>query len=255
MSDLQRIFTMLPNAEIVLTIAIDWLIDYWNDSVQFEQTLQTMGLDLPATTIAAIQQNDPVDWRHAVQHLLHREFFNQSGAKYYTPFFIFSPDAHRAYWLLHLSGHAKARDVMTILHWEMENHFEHFGGPGLGMLGFDPNRDWAAQGYKNLLFKFDDLAKDETKHALYEQLPERLLSFRNGTSFRELFENIVNETPATKEMVAESISFLSNEKDVSIFSATGKRRRNGVHVDDDDIVTIERQKLFVRSCCSMIVVE
>ncbi len=40
----------------------------------------------------------------------------------YAPFIIRSKEAHRDYWLIHLSQHSRARDMMVGLHWLVSRH-------------------------------------------------------------------------------------------------------------------------------------
>ena len=166
---------------------------------------------------------------------------------YYTPFFVFSPDAHRAYWLMHFSGHSKARDVMTELHWELSNHFQHFGAPGFCMLGHDPRKDFERLGQHKLPFGFDSLAAEETRYALMEDIPRRIGTHRNGISLKAFFNSVVNETPATKQMIADGIRALSLEKELEIRTIDGTRRQNGVQIRDDDIIIVTPQRLLLPS--------
>ena len=244
-ADLRTIFKRLPNAEVILTIAIDWLIDHWTESVCYDQILANLGINLGAAYAASVKRENPLDWRPLIQHSLHRELFMNSGAEYYTPFFIHSVEAHRAYWLLHFSGHSKARDAMMQLHWELENHFQHFGQAGFFMLGYDPRRDCEKTGARKLSFGFDSFAAEETKYALLEQLPRRVAESKHGISFGRFFNSVVNETPATKDMLAQQISELSREKELEIRTADGRLRRNGVQIHDDDIIIRPQQRLLL----------
>jgi hypothetical protein len=77
----------------------------------------------------------------AIQTTLHEAFATQSGAAFYTPFFIKSGGSNRSYWFLHLANNARANDVVKDLHWKKSNHFKHYGRSGMRMLmlGFDPS--------------------------------------------------------------------------------------------------------------------
>jgi three-Cys-motif partner protein len=236
MSDLQKIFARLPKAEVILTIAIDWLIDHWQD-----RAVQQLGLEIPPGAFDQLKSDDPIGWRRSIQLKLHREFHAKSGAAYYTPFFVVSPQAHRCYWLLHFSSHPKARDVMTQLHWQLENHFEHYGGPAFHMLGYHPHRDDERLGYKKLPFAFDSFAVKETQDALLVELPQMIASFPNGVPFVDFFGGVVNHTPATKAMIQQAIQGLTCEKELELLTAEGKPRQNGARIADSDIVRFPRQ--------------
>ncbi len=45
MADLRRIFNRLPNAEVILTIAIDWLIDHWTEKANYDKILANLGIN------------------------------------------------------------------------------------------------------------------------------------------------------------------------------------------------------------------
>ncbi len=79
------------------------------------------------------------------------------GSRFYTLFFIVSRESNRPHWFLHMANDARANDVVKSLHWEVENHFQHFGGPGLMMLGYDPHVD--PEVTRQTAFLFDNEAK------------------------------------------------------------------------------------------------
>lgn len=241
MSDLRTIFRRLPNAEVILTVAIDWLIDHWTEKANYDQILANLGVDLSPAFVAQVKQESLKDWRPVIQASLHTELWRKSGADYYTPFFIHSVDSHRAYWLLHFSGHSKARDAMMQLHWEMKNHFQHFGRPGFGMLGFDPRRELGRQ--QTLPFDFDDSARALTQNALMDEIP-RLIT-HEGMLFEDFFNAVVNNTPATKEMLATYIGELTKENELEVCASDGRLRRRGARLRDDDVVRRPQQTLLL----------
>lgn len=245
MSDLRTIFRRLPNAEVILTVAIDWLIAHWTESEQYDTILSNLGLNLRSDFITHVKDADPTDWRPVIQYSLHDQFHRNSGALHYTPFFIHSVESHRAYWLLHFSGHSRARDAMAQLHWELKNHFQHFGQPGFSMLGYDPRRDYGELGYQTLSFGFDSFAAENTRQALLAELPRRIAMENNEISFRMFFKRVVNETPATKEMLANAIRELTLEKQLEVRTKDGSLRRNGVQIDDDDVIVRPKQMLLL----------
>lgn len=235
MSDIRKIFRELPKAEVILTVATDWLITYWNDD-----TVRNLGLEFPSGILESVKGKNPVDWRREIQFRLHKEFHDKSGAGYYTPFFIVSPNASRSYWLLHFSAHPKARDVMTELHWELQNHFTHPGHPGLSMLGYHPRFDNERLGYQT--FNFDSVAATASHDALMQELPKVIEDFPDGISLNLLFRHIVNQTPATKAMLAKAVRDLNIHDTLQLISNKGKLRRKDVQADDNDIIRLQRQR-------------
>jgi hypothetical protein len=78
---------------------------------------------------------------------------------------------------------------------------------------------------------------------MMEQLPRRFT--KEGVAFATFFDSVVNDTPATKQMLASHISELSLEKELEIWTPDGKQRQNGVQVQDDDIIRRPPQKIFL----------
>jgi len=245
LANMRKIFRELPNAEVILTFAVDWLADFINETDEFETALRNLELSHKKDLLVQIRQEHGKDWRPTVQHLLHQHFYEHSGADCYTPFFIHSNDSHRAYWLLHFSKHSTARNAMVDLHWSMQNHFQHFGKAGFDMLlGYDPRKRVETP---MLPFDFDPGAVVLTQQTLLEEVPERLSRFGELLSFRQFFNSVVNETPATKKMIAEAISLLSKDKEIEIFSKSRKQRRGGVNLLEDDLIRLPQTRSFLPS--------
>ncbi len=193
-----------------------------------------------------MKQQSPDEWKRTIQFGLHQDIQKQSGAKFYTPFFIRSEEAHRDYWLLHLSNHPKARDVMMELHWQLHNHFVHYGRAGLNMLGYSPSHDLELQGYSKGLFEFNQEARNATDLALLDDIPRRVIHHKNGITFEEFFKTVTNETPATRQILADAIRELSKNRELDILDSSGKRRDLGVIPRNDDILQVPRQMKLLR---------
>jgi three-Cys-motif partner protein len=239
MSQLRQVFSTFAKGEVILTFAADWIVDYLSDTAVWERMLSEIGLSLDRS-IQEIKAEHPTNWKRIIQVLLHKEIHRQSGASYYTPFFIESVDAHRAYWLIHLSNHPTARDVMTQLHWNHHNHFMHYGKAGLDMLGYTPKFDFEEQGY--LTFAFDSQARQVALASLMHDLPRRIALSHDGIKVGEFLASVANETPATRLLLLTTIKELSRERDLEILSPEGKRRRRGVQPDLKDFIRIPPQR-------------
>jgi hypothetical protein len=95
-----------------------------------------------------------------IQSCLYQGLVEKCGAGYFTVFFI-RTEGHGDYWLVHLSQHPRARDVMTRVHWAKNNNFIRYGGAGIEMfraLGYSANRDESFTKQSRLGFCFDDSA-------------------------------------------------------------------------------------------------
>lgn len=238
---IREILSTLGNAEIILTFAADSLIDYLGAQNSMQPTLTRLGLDLTPEQLMSAKQH--ANWRLAIQILLHRELIKNSGAKFFTPFFVRSKDAHRDLWLIHLSNHARARDVMTELHWVENRSFAHYGGPGLMMLGYDQDCDERISGQS---FLFDDIALTRTKESLVGQLPERISRHGDGITFSTFFAELTNETPATSDIIKAALADLLIEGEIEIRDETGLvQRQSGVQRRSDVLKRSAQKSLFV----------
>ena len=171
-----------------------------------------------------------------------------NSARHFTPFFIRNRGGHGDYWLIHMSQHHRARDVMTEVHWANNNHFIHYGGPGLDMfqmVGYDPVHDAAFLGQSGLGFEFDDVARRASISALGEQIPRLVYADDAGISFGELFATTCNSSPASAEIYRESIGQLLADKAVEIVGADGAKRRSSAQIKDtDQIMSPPQRTLF-----------
>ncbi len=101
---LSRIFTELPNSEIILTFAVDYLIDYLSESGISDDAMKGFGLNLTAAELLQ-EKNNQKHWRLFIQKQVYARIVEDSGCRYFTNFFIKSREDNKAYWLLHLSMH------------------------------------------------------------------------------------------------------------------------------------------------------
>ena len=238
---LRKIFDELPNAEVFLTLAVGWIAAYLPTALDAAKKL-----GISDNVIAELSQTgDEIDVGDphqrpnllAIQRLLHHAFTTEVKARYYTPFFIVSRESNRPYWFLHMANSSRASDVVKSLHWEVENHFMHFGGAGLTMLGYDPHasRD-------QMRFAFDPPARISTQQALLQQLPTRIAQrYPDGVPFQKLFEETSNETPGTRCDIATAITRLCQEGELQKYGASRERRSPGTLPHADDIVQLHRQ--------------
>jgi three-Cys-motif partner protein len=244
---LKRIFEQLPKAEVFLTLAVGWITAYLPTLLTAASKLgihPDVVRDLQTSGEGALDTSNPTKRPNllAVQRLLHHEFTSDIGNRFYTPFFIVSRESNRPYWLLHLANNSRANDVVKSLHWQVGNHFEHYGSEGLLMLGFDP----AAEPNPNqICFAFDDDAKARTHQALLRQLPERIRAgWGESVKFGTLFESTCNETPATRDLLARAISDLCVSREL-VKEGAGAERRATTLPHDDDLISITRQRRIV----------
>ncbi|MCP5196999.1 MAG: three-Cys-motif partner protein TcmP [Gammaproteobacteria bacterium] len=246
---IKRIFTHLPSAEVILTFGVDSLLNFATDS-DLKQAFHKMGIPdiLEGRSLTEIQSSEKC-WRLFIQSALYQALVEQCDAKYYTPFFIRNQKGHGDYWLIHLSQHHRARDVMTEVHWEHNNSFIHYGGAGLKMFqitGYDPVHDMEYHGQSALGFEFDDVARRLSIKTLIEQMPPLIYAKDEGVLFNELFAKTCNGSPASAEIYRESAGALLQEKVVEIISKDGVKRRSTNQIKlTDRIMAPSQRQLFL----------
>jgi hypothetical protein len=193
-----------------------------------------MGIENRFDLTQIAQAKGARDRRFFIQAAFGPIFNEESGARFYTPFFITSRESNRDYWLVHLSMHARARDEMAKLHWELKNHFRHNGGSGLNMLGYDPKKDESFTGQPD--FNFDKSSRERSIRSLREDLPEFMFRQTDGIEFQRLLEETCNTTPASSDIYREVLGELLIDKDISVTNKEGGQRRKGDSIEKTDII-------------------
>jgi len=247
-AQIRGIFEALPAAEVLLTFNVDSFLTYANDSAATKKTLADIGIPdvLRDRTIEDIKRNEK-DWRLYIQSCLYRELVEACGARYYTLFFI-RTEGHGDYWLVHLSQHPRARDVMARVHWSKNNHFIHDGGAGIDMfrvLGYSADRDRAFTGQGAFGFLFDDIAGESSVKSLMTQLPQLIYAHDEGLSFGELFATTCNLSPADSARYKEALEQLVQHKEIVIVAPDGARRLKASTITDKDQLLPAAQKTFL----------
>lgn len=241
---LQEIFARLERPEVILTFNVDSLINFLSrdNLAAFERRTGLGG------AITAEHLDDALrgpNWRRSIQSNLYRRITSQSGARFFTPFFVRPDKGHGDFWLLHLSQHWKARDVMARTHWAHHNHFVHYLAPGLNMFSTGYAAKIDDDGQAQSAFEFDDMASRSSMRALHEQIPRLLAEQREGIPFREFFVSQVNATPATESMIARAILDLVREKQIQVVGNDGSVRNVRSSLKDEHIIRVPAQFALV----------
>ena len=240
-SALKQIFQTLSHAEVILTFNVDALINYLSPKnlLDFERKTGIHGTVAAADLDKALR--GPA-WRARIQANLYRRITEDSGAQYFTPFFIRPQSGHGDFWLLHLSQHWKARDVMTTAHWQHHNHFIHYGKAGFDMLstGYAARIDDAEQMQAG--FEFDDAAANASQQEMRVQIPRALHELPEGITFERFFLGRVNTTPATRGMIESALLQLVRDKAIEIVGSEGDVRNVRSAVQGHHILRLPKQK-------------
>ncbi|MEN6439443.1 MAG: three-Cys-motif partner protein TcmP [Syntrophobacter sp.] len=225
---LRKIFASLPKAEVILTFAVDWMLDNLSDSNISDSILKGFDLDLNASDLIRTKKMHK-SWRMHLQSDVYKRIASDSGASYWTNFFIKSPKDNKSYWLLHLSMHPEARNAMLELHWKLRNHFHHEGSAGFFMLGYDPKK--VSDPGQSFIFSPRD--RDLTHNALLKQIPTIIPI--DGISLKNLYINYCNESTATYDIFKGSIQELHKFKEIEVFTPSSRKKRGNTISDDDSI--------------------
>jgi hypothetical protein len=246
-----KILQSIPGSEIILTFAVDALLNFFSEnSEKTKGLLQKIGIPdvLKGRSFDDIKRSE-TDWRLMVQACLYRELIDRCHAQYYTLFFIRSDRGHGDYWLIHFSQNPRARDVMTRIHWQHNNHFIHYGGPGLDMfrvVGYRTKNDDQVSGHQRALFTFDQDAKKSSTDQLVAQIAPMIHANDDGMTFSELFATTCNLSPASADIYRDAIDILRGHHEVEVISAaTGKPTQ--AKIQDGDRIAIPNQGNLFRS--------
>lgn len=243
---IQKIFRSLPSAEVILTFGVDSFLNFASDKALTQDLVTTMGLaDLwRGRSLDEIKSSER-EWRLFIQSSLYRNLIASCGAEYFTPFFIRNKKGHGDYWLIHMSQHHRARDVMTEVHWDNQNYFIHYGGAGLNMfqmIGYDPDHDTRFKGQSDFGFEFDHIARDASVASLLEHIPRLVYANEAGLSFGELFAKTCNGSPASAEIYREALGKLIEHKVINVEGRDGSIRKSGQQIKDSDQITPPKQR-------------
>lgn len=231
----------LMRSEIILTFAIDWMIDYLTTNDKYLTAVRP--INITGNQIKNFLQTKGLKGhRSIVQRLMSQHLTSQIGAPFFTPFFIRSSEAGRDLWLIHLSKHQTARNVMTSSHWAIGNGSIHQGEPGLDMLGFDPH--WRDSFLSD--FMFDDDAYSRMNKALQDEIPRRIGELDNhGLVTVDSFESaIANGTAARHDQIEKVLMESYKRKDIEIVTPTGKPKQVNAKLTKYDGIQISRQLLL-----------
>ena len=236
MEQLKKIMTM--NTEIILTFAIDSLATFF--SIKNKPALINLGFPASDITSALSSKDNPKARRINIERLCSQNIKRHSNAKFYTPFFIHSDKSHWGYWLVHLSKHYKAKDVMMDVHWKHGNKLAHYGSPGLDMLSYKSTLDNEHTG-KILLgddYRFDDMARTRSMAVLPEEIARFIHEHEGPLQFFELKNQISNNTPASDAMIKDALWIVHENKEIII------SRQKKENIKDKDNIKIPPQTVF-----------
>lgn len=228
-------------AECILTFAVGWLIDYLSDKPEVLQRMAPVELSRDQIK-EFLRLKGEWGGRYSIQRLLLRHIARSTGAEFQSPFFLRSQEARKDLWLVHLSKHLKARNVMVDSHWTINNQSLHQGHGGLEMLGFDPNIDQS--GAPDFWFGTNDQTK--MKERLAEDFLRRIHEqHRNAPiSYSGFLSSIANETPARLADLDSVTSLLVEERELDLRNERDAAKRSSRPGRHDSIAIAREPRLW-----------
>lgn len=236
---IKKILTLLPKAEVILNFNVDSLINFLNNK-NWAQFARSIGApELLKLDIEELKKHHK-SIRRLIQEYLIRHLSTSCGADFFTPFFIQNSNGHGEYWLIHFSKHAKARDVMTSIHWSKKNYFVSYSHPGIDHLAIN---EFQALGFSdhlerlestNLEFHFD--SKEKCVDHLIDDIPQLLTRDNPRMAFGDFISTTANHSPATREIMSGALHQLLKSNEILICDANGKIKRSARDLKDDDFI-------------------
>ncbi len=233
-----RILKHLPKAEIIWNVSVESIANYATDDDNFRTATQRFGVNLDDAFTAKPSCTHFSDWRKILLVNFLSEIRRNCNAQYVSPFMI----QHEGwgYWLLHLSNHPQANNVMKGTHWQHQNDSLHEGFAGLGMLEFSQYNFRQPD-----LFRFDAAAGYATHEALFTELMPRIRELGERLTVDTLIKSIANETPADVARVNAVLADLKREGEIKIVGPNGEQRKRGPRRGDDWLIVPSQPKLFL----------
>jgi three-Cys-motif partner protein len=236
----REILSSFTGAEVILTFAVGWLIDYLSQKPQTLRAVSAVGLT-DDQIAEYIQLRDQKGGRIVIERLLLQHLKTETGARFATPFFIRSEEANKDLWIVHLSSHMTARNVMVEGHWKLKNHSLHFGTGGLEIMGFDPKLDPSSVPD----FWFGDYEEELMRDRLAEDVLRRLhdgYAARTAT-YQGFLADVANETPARRGDFDLVAARLVEAKALRLATLEGQQRRS-IRPGNQDLISINPQTSF-----------
>lgn len=245
-ASIRQILADLPKSEVFLTFSVDALINFMSEKKNDLKAFGAIDVDPGfVRELIRFKESEQVGYRALIQNALYKHVQDHTGALFYSPFFIKSPEAHRSYWFIHLSQHREARNEIGNIHWQENNTTAHHGRAGLHALGFSPGSD--PEQYV-LDYVFDDHARGMSKDALKEQLPKLIFETAQSsgaTTVETIFGQHCNDTPVVRTLLESALCDLRTEQELVIVDLEGNIKPRSKVFDWTDRIELARQrKLF-----------
>ena len=243
MTTINKIRLSFRSAEIILTFAISWLVDFiGNNDILFKQSDKLGLLEyLDVDEIIGIK-DIAKDWRNIIESKLAAAIQKATAFPFSRPFFIQPQNNHRGYWLLHLAQHYRAHNAMTDTIWKNGNYMRHFGGSGMNLFDI-----YYRGGHKEAPYLFGKTFIDEAWHGHKESLIDHLprhIRAQEKCEVQEIIRNTCNKTAAPMDMYYEVFSQLREDGEIIITGKSGGNKRGGKITLHDRVIPQKQLYFF-----------
>lgn len=247
--EISGILKTLKGAEVIMTFNVDNLTTYLADRAANRKPLETIGLDkyVPWEQIKTLKATQKREWRRILQRYLAHGIKCESGAEFMTLFFV-KPHGTNSwgYWLIHLSNHYRAHEVMKSLHWEHATDFGHELEPGIFEFGYNANKDDEYTGQDTFEFG-EQQSKEACIEGVREHFGRQIYALNRPIRVGELFQGCVSQSTAAETHLMDATRRLHLSRDIVIASKDGSVRRPSKNYRADDVIEPSRQILLINN--------
>ncbi|MDD5057979.1 MAG: three-Cys-motif partner protein TcmP [Sideroxydans sp.] len=245
--EISGILKTLKGAEVIMTFNVDNLTTYLSDYAANRKPLETIGLDnyVPWEQIKTLKATQKREWRRILQRYLAHGIKCESGAEFMTLFFV-KPHGTNSwgYWLIHLSNHYRAHEVMKSLHWEHATDFGHELEPGIFEFGYNANKDGEYTGQDTFEFG-EPQSKEACIEGVREHFGRQIFALKKPIRVGELFQGCVGQSTAAETHLMDATRRLHSSKDIVVASKDGSIRRPSKTYRADDVIEPSRQIILI----------
>lgn len=229
------------NSEVIMTFNIDNMITYLSEVAPNKKAINNIGLDsyIPWEDLSQIKSEDSQRWRSILQRYIANGIKIETGAGFMNLFFVKPQGANTwGYWLIHLSNHYRAHEVMKTIHWEHATDFSHELEPGHFVLGYNTAKDVDYTG-QTAIFG-ESSSNNACINGLREHFGTTIFTQENIT-VSELYSTNIGNSMGSETHLNKAVSQLHRQKDVVIFTKDGISRRPSKSYNSTDIISSRRQ--------------
>lgn len=134
---------------------------------------------------------------------------------------------------------------MATTHWSHHNHFAHYGRAGFNMFSTGYISKLDDENKLQMGFDFSEVAATISKDTMMEQIPQMLFDGAEGMTFEQFFLKLINTTPATRNMVEETLLELHKVGNILVVDEQGEASKSRVSLKANHVLQLPSQRTFL----------